>query len=475
MHETNPKISQSSTNQGIKRLSAMIQERRLTKQFFDTEEFNEILEQVRTCLFDQREDNVWMALSVAGRASSVSKPSEAVFLPLIKERLSKTLPVWSTLEDGEDRYYLAKALQLSANEYIINRAFIELAREETAEKARRIWANIAFEHSSSRQEFLAHLSKCVTKIKLEQGLTIDSLVRRLRRINNVIVEDIAISEKSTGSEFGDALHDFYVGHAIVTGPDDLELREGSANDFAQSLSKIVRLNFQAASDPSAYKILNSLRNWWKPTTPPRSFEDISKKIATIGVETLHIFARQGVKHRHLREAVVRACGRRTVNMLSRKAAGSDASLPESIAHWFVHGSEQTSQRTTGAIETLSDKNLDEHIGHLLISISSPDANHRTLKGLADQVGILMSEEANALSRVADRLSQIVQWSRAVSRSRNIELIAEYGEVVSYDPTVHAANEDCVVGSNVVVATPGAIKKLPDRPPVMVVKVKVRKR
>ena len=416
-----------------------------------------------------------MALSVVGRASSVSKPAEAVFVPLIKERLSKTLPAWSTLEDGEDRYYLAKALQFVSHEKIVDRAFIELAREEAGEKARRMWATIAFEHSSTRQEFLMRLSKCVTQTKLEQNLSIDSLIRRLRRISSAIVEDIAIAEKPAGSEFGDALRNFYVGHTIVTGPDDRELREEGANDFAQSLAKIIRLNFRAASDPSAYGILTALRNWWKPTTPPRTFEQISKKIAIIGVDTLHIFARQGVKNRHLREAVTRACGRRTVNTLSRRVADSDASLPENIAHWLAHGSEQMNQRTTATIEALLDKDLDEHIGRLLIAISSPDANHRTLKGLIDQVSILMAEEANTLSRFATRLSQIVQWSRAMSRSRNIELISAYGEVVSYDPAVHVANNDCVVGSDVVVATPGAIRKVPGRPQILIVKVKVRKR
>ena len=156
---------------------------------------------------------------------------------------------------------------------------------------------IAFEHSSSREEFLARLNDCIAHVKQTQCLTTDTLIRRLRRISNVIAEDLATAEKPTGAEFGNALRGFYAGRAITKGPDDRGLREESATEFVGSLANIVRLNFQAASDPAVYGVLMALRRWWHPSAPPAKFEASSRKVAQAGMEALHLFARQGVRNK----------------------------------------------------------------------------------------------------------------------------------------------------------------------------------
>ena len=91
----------------------------------------------------------------------------------------------------------------------------------------------------------------------------------------------------------------------------------------------------------------------------------------------------------------------------------------------------------------------------------------------DQVSVLMPEEANTLSRVSDRLAQIASWVRAIARSRDMELLGVRGEIVAYDPAVHDANEDCVVGSRVIVSAPGAVQRVSGRPQVLIVRVEVR--
>ena len=61
---------------------------------------------------------------------------------------------------------------------------------------------------------------------------------------------------------------------------------------------------------------------------------------------------------------------------------------------------------------------------------------------------------------------MVEGGRPLS---DLELIGARGEIVAYDPAIHDANEDCIVGSKVVVAAPGAIRKMPGRPQVLIVK------
>ena len=307
----------------------------------------------------------------------------------------------------------------------------------------------------------------------EQDLTVDSLVRRLRRINSVVAEDLATSEKPTGSDYGDALRGFYAGRATAKGPEDSALKEESAVEFARSLVRIVRLSFATASDPEVYGVLAFLRRWWRPSSPPRRFEALSKTVAEAGVETLHIFARQGVRNKLLREAIVAACSRNVVDRLSKAAADADVSLPEDVSYWLSCGNERIGERSTAALEALSGRRLDERIGRLLITLSSPDSSFRALRTIADQVGILMPEEASALSRIANRMSQIITWSNAIARSRDMELTGVPGKIVTYDPAVHDANEDCVIGSRVVVASPGAVRRISDRPQVLIVKMEVR--
>ena len=79
---------------------------------------------------------------------------------------SKTAKIDTTLQ---------RRSKTSPNERIVERAFSELAREEAAEKARSVWADIAFEHSSSREEFLVRLNQHISHVKSEQDLTVDSL------------------------------------------------------------------------------------------------------------------------------------------------------------------------------------------------------------------------------------------------------------------------------------------------------------
>lgn len=474
MRETDPPHDPYHAPAGLVQLKAMIRERRLTKKFFQTEEFQGTWEEVQRCLVSDRPNDVWVALSVASRAASISKPAEAVFLPAIRRRLMDALPAWEVLEDSEDRYYLAKALQSAPNGGIVDRAFAELAREEGGEKARRVWADIAFEHSSSREEFLVRLNDSVAHARRAQDLTTDSLIRRLRRISNVIAEDLATAEKPTGGNFGEALCGFYAGRAIAKRPEDRGLRDESATEFVGSLAKIVRLNAKAASEPTVYRVLTALRRWWHPSVPPTGFEVLSRKVAQAGMEALHLYARQGIANKPLRQAMVDACGKRDVELLAKSVADADVSLPEEITHWFLHGSEQADRRSTAAIDALSGRRLDENVGRLLIATSSPDANFRTINSVADQVSVLMPEEASTLSRTSNRLAQIASWARAIARSRNMELLGTQGEIVAYDPAIHDTNEDCVVGSKVIVSAPGAVRQVPGRPRVLIVKVEVRR-
>ena len=106
-------------------LRKVIQNRRLTKEFLETDEFEEILVALRKTILDGSPYEVWSCLSIAGRAASVSKPMETVFLSIVEERIASGLPSFEALQDGEDRWYLAKAMQRKTTPEVVEIAFSE--------------------------------------------------------------------------------------------------------------------------------------------------------------------------------------------------------------------------------------------------------------------------------------------------------------------------------------------------------------
>lgn len=137
-------------------LRKVIQERRLTKDFLEADECRNLLTALRRSIHSDAESDVWSGLSVAGRAASVSKPMEKVFVPIIDERLQMGLPPFTPLQDEENRCYLAKAIQGSSAPEAIEIAFSEIVRE-VSENARRTWVGVALCASNSKEEFLTRI------------------------------------------------------------------------------------------------------------------------------------------------------------------------------------------------------------------------------------------------------------------------------------------------------------------------------
>ena len=140
-------------------LRKVIQNRRLTKEFVETDEFGRILAGLRETVLKGSSLDVWSSLSIAGRAASVSKPMENVFVPIVGQRVDAGLPSFEALQDGEDRWYLAKALQRNPSPDVVEIAFSEIVRDDLGEKARRVWVEIALAAAETRDEFLKRIEQ----------------------------------------------------------------------------------------------------------------------------------------------------------------------------------------------------------------------------------------------------------------------------------------------------------------------------
>lgn len=457
----------------VSALRKIIQDRRLTKELLETEEFKSIASDLRDTLLNGPASDVWICLSISGRAASVSKPMEKVFFPIVDERLETELPKFEPLQDGEDRWYLAKALQRSPTQEIAQIAFSEIARDEVGEKARRVWVDVGLSYVETREGFLAQINRSIDLHFGSSRDRNDSLVRRIRRINSAINEKLPSIDLPSGPEFGRHLRLLFTGHVSDEGPEDRRLRDEVAIELMNTVADVVRLSFAAASDPNSYSIAQDLRGWWSPATPTKEFESACRRLIRHGAEALHVFARQGLRNETLRSSLVAIGGKDLFGRIARDIVNRDSSLPEELSTWLCTGDGPAKRQVSTAVEALSVERMETDVSRLLVYISSVEFDGAEIKRISDDVSDLMPDEGNSIAKIADKTKQVSQVVRLMSKRLNISLFLDVGEVVQFDPAQHDAVDEGPIGGRVVTVKPGTRKTEPDRSPRILLKPKVK--
>jgi len=451
----------------------VIQDRRLTKEFVETDEFRRILAGLRETILKGNPLDVWSSLSIAGRAASVSKPMGNVFFPIVDQRIEAGLPPFRALQDGEDRWYLAKALHQNPSQEVVDIAFSEIVRDDLGEKARRVWVEVALAASETRDEFLKRINRNVDLIFGSAHDRSDTLARRIRRINSAISEKLITSDLPAGSEFSHQLRILYSGHLSDEGPEDRRLRDDAALELMASLTDVVRLSFAAASDPSSYLIAQDLRTWWRPASPPQEFEAISRRLLRYGAETLHLFARQGLRNDALRKSLVAIGGSSLLGRVAREIVDRDSSLSEDLSAWFCTGEVPAKRHSSAVVEALSSERLDTDVSRLLVYVRSSEFDGAAIERISDDVSELMPDEGKLISDLSGRAKQVSQVVQSLAKRLHISLFLDTGEVVQFDPAQHDAINEGTIGANVLVVRPGTRKTEPNRSPRILLKPKVK--
>ncbi|MEH7909003.1 hypothetical protein V7798_16575 [Rhizobium laguerreae] len=122
------------------------------------------------------------ALSVLGKAAEVSVPIAAAVRPLIISALSESPPHTGEWGNADDRYYFAKAVSASTNEWIGRYAARELALAGTSEVRSKVWAELALANCGSIAEAIEEIAD---GLKSQQGEGPDDPLTPFRRLNRV--------------------------------------------------------------------------------------------------------------------------------------------------------------------------------------------------------------------------------------------------------------------------------------------------
>ena len=457
----------------VHRLRYLIKNRKLTKKYSQTEEFAALVSGLEEVLANEEATSFYLGLSIAGRAASDSKPMELVFNKCIADRLQSPMPSFVVLQDGEDRRYLAKALQVANPATASDLAYSELVREDAKEKARKTWAEIAFAAAVSREELLFQINRAISHVFGHTKSRSDSMARRIRRIIAAIKDNLILSDLPAGPEYGTQLRTFFVGHFTDEGPEDKKLRNDYAHEVIAALIDVSRLSLPASSDPHTYDVVKEIKYWWQPAAAPATIESLGRKLAQSGLETLLVFARQGHRNEPLRRSIVESVGHHNYEKLANTLIGRDGTLTEDMATWVITGGNAKSRRSSEVVEALSSEQVNEDMSRLLIYLTSPETSSAEIASLTQEIEDLMPEQAGSLQAMGKRLKQVVQVVSVMAKRNNVHLFLGVGDIVQFDPAQYEPVGDIAVGRSCLVARSGTRLKEPGRPERIIIKPRVR--
>lgn len=415
------------------------------------------------------------AVSLLGKSGEISKPIALAVQGYLERGLRSPIPPIGNWGNADDRYYLAKGVSVSQGLWVSSYAAEELARAEIAEKAsREVWAQLAISRADTLTHVLQTAADALAKQLADLNGTVDTAYRKLVRICDTLSSTLLMADIPTGSGFGRAFSNLVLQAGGGTGAESLRLREDAAATVLDLVVKILRLRFDTLFDPEIYRSVGRIRSWWRPGRPPDSVEDRANRIAQLAFDGLHILARQGVQDRELRQVIVTALGVDRVNRAGELIANGDPSLPPHISHWLATGKVLEEVRANTAVEELNQREVDELLGRLLLTLQAKEAGAPMLRIIADDIEAMEPAHAAALKLGADRLDLVDQWVNALATARQLERFGERGDIVEFDPAMHESTTPVARLAPVRISAPGVLRSLSGRPPTMLFKTIVEK-
>lgn len=410
------------------------------------------------------------ALSVLGKAAEVSVPIANAVRPLIIDALSEKPPHTGEWGNADDRYYFAKALSTSGQEWIGRYAARELALAGTSEvRSKEVWADLALAHCESIAQAIEVIAEGLTSQQSERPDDALTPFRRLNRICESILKPLRISELPAGSRLGSALRSLF---SLSPGNPTVEfvkVREITALSAMDLVIAILRLRVDTLFDRDMYRAVSAPAGWWRPATPPASVDERLNRAANLAVDALLVVARQGYKDLELRRSVAAALGNRRIDEIASRKASADPSLLPEVSHWLSTGRELQAAAKNETLGSLLDKELDELIARMAIERKRLEMSPADLRQIGDAIEAFEPVLASTIKTIGTHLDLLGQSIDTILRKRGISVSPERDAFVKYDPRAHESPQPIATSTDAKVIVPGAIKTDPGRPPAIIIK------
>lgn len=377
-----------------------------------------------------------LAGAALARLAAVARNREQEVTGLLSDLFTDRPPSIETLPSGDEKAYAAVAVAHANREWQQDYCIVEALGIDAAEEARRELLAAALSSCGSLSRFLREVE--ARSGPLFEIVSIDSRLKRIRRILAAVAEVLVRWQGSLGHEPGTALGDCLA--SLLRGGTEAAEPDVVADVVDTGLTilgRVIERRFSCAFDANSYAIIEraqqAVRIGW------HAFLSRSTAIGSLRSDLLEaalVLARQNRTDSRIMEVIVLAYGSRAqaASAIQKHFAGAQDADPEIRAWWTAGGAVERSQRPT---EHKFGNNEDQQIGSLLIEVES---NREPMEKLSRAVVPILEISdpvlAATVKSAAAGYGEIAQTARRLARMRKLSKTDLKGERMEYNPLEH---------------------------------------
>ncbi|MDO8437105.1 MAG: hypothetical protein Q7S69_02935 [Nitrosomonadaceae bacterium] len=388
------------------------------------------------------------AVSMLELIRAIAKKKSKPVIQAVKDSLVDPLPPVNLLVDGNERYYIASAIEFVrpswAREYVAREAMAE----PTAEKAREKLISTLIGESVGLDDALRSLTTNINAIRVTENPS-ESTAKLLRRVVAATCAATAAYGPAPGPEIGRQLRDLLAHSFEKCGPpQDVKVIQALTEEVAHLITAIVRTRFSLMLDRTIYSSLSSCKRWFL-ASGWNTFVTRSKAIADVKrvvIDAIRLSARLGIRDEGLFDVLDLCTGTRERSLQHTRAILEEmAGATPAVQSWLK----------TGRVSKEDDADFDSEQGQLL---EADRYIARALLVLADEKKTRSNASSSENENANAYFDQLATAVTAVADQRGIRLFGDPGETIPFSPVEHAMVQGEGGAAQVKVARPGVVRR-----------------
>ncbi|WP_066016947.1 hypothetical protein [Endozoicomonas atrinae] len=390
-----------------------------------------------------------VTLSSLAKVANVTKSVSPIIGKMLQKLEVPLVGSLSTLNDADQRYYVAKSLEWFEPDEFLPFAAYEAVREDTGERVRAELVSVIFSYSNSLKEAFGTLYQgCQTFIEEAQMdgssklLSESSLSTRFRRLFACVDDTLKQSSLPAGDTAGVTLARF-IGKAFSHLPVSQTTERWPAADAAITLLQTyLRSHFSVVVEATSYAALTQIKGWFRAEDwlSYCGESNAARLLSNDIEEALILLARFGRADKDMMDCFIQIQGNRDKARLSLNCViEQHPDIPSDLHEWLANTGVVKVQNTK--IDDLQHRSIEQQTDNLSadlllqagllsprLKVFSDDA-FPTLQmfnpGAAGQVKYLL----NANKEILMTLRQLVT-------TRNLRAKGQINDVLEYQAAEH---------------------------------------
>lgn len=384
-----------------------------------------MLEGLRTRLSSSKSPReARVALALAYRFGAAARRLQGEIRAIARPLLDRVPEEHEQLADGDDRYYLALAVNDADREsvWLVDYLAKAIALEETAENARAVLTKRLLKAVSISEAF-AKVASALESLPFETKKPEEARAKRLKRVlaafRVVLVRELCVP----GASLGQSMRSLFRKPFGQSGlPPAGKVLDSLADEACALVYDVLRTQLTVIADTTVYGSLSPFSQHYSAVMWARMVRksDHAQRVVQTCESALILLASQGISDANMLAALVSLTGSRE-NAAERAArlAADHPGLQPDIREWLSRFGSATTATRLGSFETSHERSADELIAALMADAVA--AVDRVRKGL-DQPQAAFENLRVGIEHVAS--------------ARQLKLRHEIGQAVDFLPGAH---------------------------------------